>query len=150
MRAVACFLPIALACCPSWAAGTPDAPSGRPVAKQPATGWAARAEKMAMAVMPQEKFDEAAGFFGPVAKKHLPAFNRFRREYEAASEKLPVVAKYMPVAEEAVVDARAMKVPAKYEAKKAEYLKMVDAFMAVLRMTLKVSGYPVNSYGKER
>ena len=37
----------------------------------------------------------------------------------------------------AASEARAMKVPARYEAKKAEYLKMVDGFMAVLRMTMR-------------
>jgi len=131
------------------AAGTPKAQPKPAAAVKPATGWAARAEQMALAVMPQEKFNEAAGFFGPVAKKYLPTFNRFRRDYEAAPEKLPVVAKYLPSAEAALADARAMKVPPKYEAKKAEYLKMIDAFMGVLRMTLKFAGYPTGAPAKK-
>ena len=102
-----------------------------------ATGFVARAEQMAMSIMPQEKFNEAAGLFGPVSKKYLPVFRQFEREYKAAPEKLPVIAKYMPQAESALAEARAMKVPARYEAKKAEYLKMVDGFMAVLRMTMR-------------
>ena len=110
------------------------------VANKPVTGWAAKAEQMAMAIMPQEKFNEAAGFFGPVSKKYLPVFQKFVTEYQAASEKLPVVAKYMPDAEAAYADAQAMKVPAKYEAQKTQYLKMIGGFMNVMRMTMRFSG----------
>jgi len=113
-----------------------------------ATGWAARAEQMAMSVMPQESFNEAAGFFGPVAKKYLPTFQSFQREYLAAKEKLPVVVKYMPKAEAALADAKAMKVPARYEQRKAEYIRMIEGFMGVLRMAMAVAGTPATAPAK--
>ena len=108
-----------------------------PAPARKATGWAARAEQMALAMLPQDKFNEAAGFFGPVSKKYLPTFQKFQREYLAAREKLPVLRKYMPDAEAALADAKAMKVPARYEAKKAEYVKMLEGFMGAFRWSLK-------------
>lgn len=119
---------------------SPAAETAAKPAAVKATGWAARAEKMALALMPQDKFNEAAGFFGPVAKKYMPTFEDFQKEYLAAKEKLPVVAKYLPSAEAAFADAKAMKVPEKYEAKKAEYVKMLEGFMGVLRMAMALSG----------
>ena len=106
---------------------------------QKATGWVARAEQMALSLLPQDKFNEAAGFFGPVAKKYLPTFQKFQGEYMAAKEKLPVLRKYMPDAEAAFAEAKAMKVPARYEAKKAEYIKMLEGFMGVLRWSMTFS-----------
>ena len=107
-------------------------------AKKPA-GWVASAEQLALAMLPQDKFNEAAGFFGPVSKKYLPTFQRFQDEYLAAKEKLPVLRKYMPDAEAAFAEAKAMKVPARYEAKKAEYVRMLEGFMGVLRWSMALS-----------
>ena len=129
-------LATALLTVPGAFAATPAA-SSAPAKK--ATGWVARAEQMALAMLPQDKFNEAAGFFGPVSKKYLPTFQKFQAEYLAAKEKLPVLRKYMPDAEAAFADAKAMKVPARYEAKKAEYVKMLEGFMGVLRWSMALA-----------
>lgn len=127
------LLSVVLVAC--WAtAAEKAAPAPRQPAKI-AASFFSRAQKMAMEVMPQEKFNEAAGFFGPVSKKYMPVFRQFQAEYQVAKEKLPVIAKYVPEAEAAYAEAKQMKVPARYEAKKTEYLQMIENFMKVLRMT---------------
>lgn len=103
-----------------------------------ATGMAAKLEQLAYAMLPEEKLNRAMGFFGPVTKKYLPVFNQFQREYNAAEKKLPVIAKYAPQAEKALADAKAMKVPAKYEAEKAEYLDMAGGFVMMLKMSMRL------------
>ena len=100
-----------------------------------ATGMAARIEAMAEKLVPQEKLNKAMGFFGPVTKKYLPVFKQFNTEYLAATKKMPVIVKYVPEAENALAEAKAMKVPAKYEAEKAEYIKMASAFVTMLRLS---------------
>jgi len=120
-----------------FAAGTTATPAAAKTVK--ATGLAARLEQMAYAMIPEEKLNRAMGFFGPVTKKYLPVFNRFQSEYQVASKKLPVIAKYVPEAEKALADAKAMKVPAKYEAEKTEYVEMADTFVTMLKMTMKLS-----------
>ena len=85
----------------------------------------ANAEQMAMSMLPTNAVNEAAGFFAPVTKKYLPTFERFCGEYRASKDKLAVVEKYLP-------EAKAMKVPAKYVAKKDEYLRMFDKFIAAV------------------
>ena len=86
-------------------------------------------ERMATAMLPAEKMHHIAGFFGPVAKKYKPVFERFSAEYQAAPEKLAVVAKYLPDAEKALAMARQMRVPAKYEKEKAEYIRIFEALL---------------------
>lgn len=115
------------------------AASGATTAAKPkevkATGMAARIEAMAQKLAPQEKLNKAMGFFGPVTKKYLPVFKQFNTEYLAATKKMPVIVKYVPEAENALAEAKAMKVPAKYEAEKAEYIKMASAFVTMLRLS---------------
>ena len=100
-----------------------------------ATGWAAKIEQMATAMLPQKRVDEMMGFFAPVVKKYLPVFNQFQQEYQTAQQKLPVVLKYLPKADAAVAEAKTMKVPAKYEAQKAEYISEVESFLSMTKMS---------------
>ena len=100
----------------------------------------ANAEKMAMEMLPTNAVNEAAGFFGPVTKKYLPTFNAFQKEFKAAKDKLPVVEKYLPKAREAYAEAKAMKVPVKYVAKKDEYLKMFDQFLSAVSFSVAAFG----------
>lgn len=93
-------------------------------------------ERLAAAMLPKEKLYRAQGFFGPVVKKYQPTFQRFQTEFQAAKNKRAVIEKYLPDAESALADARAMKVPSKYEAEKAEYLRLADAFMSALRFSV--------------
>lgn len=104
-----------------------------------ATGWAAKMEQLAMAMLPQERVDQMMGFFGPVVKKYMPVFNQFQQEYQTAQQKLPVVLKYLPKADEAVAEAKAMKVPAKYEAQKAEYVGEVESFLSMAKMSANLA-----------
>lgn len=97
---------------------------------------AAKAEQLAMTMLPTNKLNQAAGFFGPVTKKYLPKFQQFQDEYVTAKDKLPVIRKYMPQAQAALKEAEQMKVPAKYEAEKNEYLGMFRAFLLTMRFTL--------------
>lgn len=92
----------------------------------------ANAEQMAMSMLPTNAVNEAAGFFVPVTKKYLPTFERFCGEYRASKDKLAVVEKYLPKAKAAYGEAKAMKVPAKYVAKKDEYLRMFNEFIAAV------------------
>ena len=103
------------------------------------TGMARMAEAI-VAKLPTEKVDRAAGFFGPVVKKYRPVVEDFRREYEVAPDKSAVIVKYMPQLEAALADAKAMKVPAKYEAEKADYIKTASAVVASLRFLCRFQG----------
>ena len=100
-------------------------------------------EQAALTMLPTNQLHEAMGFFGPVTKKYMPVFRAFNDEYLAAEEKMPVVAKYLPKANAAFAEAQKMRVPAKYEARKAEYLRMFKAFLVVTRLT--VAGYGFGS-----
>ena len=117
------------------------AATAKPAAAKPSataaksTGWAAKMEQLAAKMLPQERVDKMMGFFGPVVKKYLPVFQQFQGEYTAAAKKLPVVTKYLPKADAALAEAKAMKVPAKYEAEKAEYIGEVEAFLTVVKMS---------------
>lgn len=96
-------------------------------------------ERMAMSLFPQEKIDHVAGFFGPVTKKYLPAFDRFNDEYLAARDKMPVIKKYLPQAEAALEEARRMRVPPRYEAEKAQYIKTFEMLLASARFSVRVA-----------
>jgi len=100
----------------------------------------AKMEQLAMQALPTNEFRQALGFFGPVTKKYMPEFQKFNAEYLAAKDKMPVVVKYLPKAEAAYAEAQAMKVPAKYEAKKEEYLKMFNGFLTAVKMTTMFGG----------
>ena len=95
-------------------------------------------ERMATAMLPAEKMHNIAGFFGPVAKKYKPVFERFGAEYQSAPEKLKIVAKYLPDAEKALAMARQMRVPAKYEKEKAEYIRIVEALLYSAKLAVKI------------
>ena len=94
-------------------------------------------ERLATALFPPEKFDHIAGFFGPVTKRYLPTFEQFNEEYLAAKDKLPVVKKYLPQAEKALDEARKMRVPPRYEAEKAKYIKSFEMLLASAKLSLK-------------
>ena len=134
----ALFVVLSLVAVAGFAATTK--PAAKPTAKPAATaakstGWAAKMEQLAATMLPQERVDKMMGFFGPVVKKYLPVFQQFQGEYTAAAKKLPVVTKYLPKADAALAEAKAMKVPAKYEAEKAEYIGEVEAFLTVVKMS---------------
>lgn len=97
-------------------------------------------EQLAERLFPAEKLDRAAGFFAPVVKRYQPVFDRFGAEYAASPDKLAVVAKYLPEAERALEAARRMKIPAKYEKEKADYIRLFDMLLASARLTARLSG----------
>ena len=94
-----------------------------------------RLGRLAQKMFPQQKVDELMGFFAPVVKKYLPTFRKFQNEYATTSGKLAVVEKYLPDAQSALAEAKNMRIPAKYEQKKAEYIRLLDGFMAVLKVS---------------
>ena len=96
-----------------------------------------KVEQLAQKMLPQEKFNRALGFFGPVTKKYMPVFQRFNEEYLAGTNKMAVVRKYLPNARLALDEAKAMKIPAKYEKEKADYIQMGEAFLTVLNLTAR-------------
>ena len=97
-------------------------------------------EQLAERLFPAERLDRAAGFFGPVVKKYQPVFDRFLAEYNAAPDKMAVVAKYMPEADKAMAAARRMKIPAKYEKEKWEYIRLCQTLLVSAKMAVKLSG----------
>jgi len=96
------------------------------------------AERALEALVPTNMVNEAAGFFGPVAKKYMPQFEAFEREYMVSSDKFAVVEKFLPVAADALADARKMRVPPRYEKKKAEYIKFFESAYAAANLTVKL------------
>ena len=96
-------------------------------------------ELLAQKMLPEEKVNRAAGFFGPVVKKYLPTFQKFQQEYATATGKRAIIEKYLPDAQNALAEAKVMKVPAKYEQEKAEYIQMCSAFLSVLNVSLAVT-----------
>ena len=100
----------------------------------------AHAEQAVMSMLPTNAVNEAAGFFGPVTKKYLPVFEKFQAEYKSATNKFAVVEQYLPKAKEAYAEAKAMKIPEKYVAKKAEYLKMFDRFISAVDVAVVAFG----------
>lgn len=97
-------------------------------------------EQLAERILPAEKFDQMAGFFGPVVKQYQPVFDRFVAEYEATPNKMTIVAKYLPDAERALGAARRMRVPTKYENEKAEYLRLFQTLLTSAKVAVKLSG----------
>ena len=108
----------------------------------------AHAEQAVMAMLPTNAVNEAAGFFGPVTKKYLPVFEKFQAEYKSATNKFSVVEQYLPKAKEAYTEAKAMKIPEKYAAKKAEYLEMFDKFLSAVDMAVVAFGTKMTEEGK--
>ena len=94
-------------------------------------------EQLAERMLPQEKLNRALGFFGPVTKKYMPVFQRFNETYLASSNKIAVIRQYLPQARSALDEAKAMKIPAKYEQEKAEYVRMAEAFLTVMNLTAR-------------
>ena len=97
-------------------------------------------EQLAERLFPAERMHRAAGFFGPVVKRYQPVFDRFGEEYAAAPDKMAVVAKYLPEADQAMAAARRMKVPAKYEQEKAEYLRLFQTLLTSAKLAVRLGG----------
>ena len=68
----------------------------------------------------------------------MPQFEAFEREYMASSDKFAVVERFLPVAADALADARKMRVPPRYEKKKAEYIKFFDSAYAAANLTIRL------------
>lgn len=100
-------------------------------------------EQMFSSLLPQERLNEAAGFFGPVTKRYMPVFESFGAEYEAAPEKLPVIAKYLPQAEKAFEEAKRMRVPPRFEAEKAQYIRLFGMVLSSARLSVRLAGLKV-------
>ena len=97
-------------------------------------------EQLAERLFPAERMNRAAGFFGPVVKRYQPVFERFGAEYAASPEKMAVVAKYLPEADRALAAARSMKVPAKYEQEKAEYIRLFQTLLTSAKLAVRLGG----------
>ena len=98
---------------------------------------AAKVERLAEKMLPQKEMNEMLGFFGPVSKKYLPVFKQFNTEYLDGTNKLATVKKYLPQANAALAEAKAMKVPARYEAKKADYIAKLETFLKLVNFTAR-------------
>ena len=98
------------------------------------TAFANKVEALAEKMLPQKEVDEMMGFFGPVTKKYLPVFKSFNTEYLSGTNKLATVRKYLPQADAALAEARAMRVPPKYEPQKVTYLKRLEAFLSIVKL----------------
>ena len=98
---------------------------------------AAKVEQLATKMLPEKELNEMLGFFGPVSKKYLPVFRRFNTEYLDGTNKLATVKKYLPQANAALAEAKAMKVPARYETKKADYISKLETFLKLVNFTTR-------------
>lgn len=98
---------------------------------------AAKVEQLAEKMLPEKELNEMLGFFGPVSKKYLPVFNRFNTEYLDGTNKIATVRKYLPQANAALAEAKAMKVPARYEAKKAGYVGKLETFLKLVNFATR-------------
>ena len=101
------------------------------------TAFANKVEALAEKMLPQKEVDEMMGFFGPVTKKYLPVFKSFNTEYLSGTNKLATVRKYLPKADAALAEARAMRIPPKYETQKETYLKRLETFLTVVKFTAR-------------
>lgn len=108
---------------------------GRAAKRRPAGEVLAEA---LVARLPQDKLYEAAGFFGPVVRKYRPVIDAFQREYAASDDRMAVVAKYAPMVDAALAEAKAMKVPPRFEKQKAEYIRLAEVFAASLRAIVRM------------
>ena len=106
-----------------------------------ATGLAAQAEQLAVKLFPEERLNRMLGFFGPVTKKYMPVFQRFSDEYATSTNKLKLIERYMPQADAALAEGKAMKVPARYEKEKAGYVNKVEALLTAVKFSIKLSKY---------
>ena len=103
------------------------------------TAFANKVEQLAEKMLPKKEVDDMLGFFGPVTKKYLPVFKTFNTEYFASSNKIATVKKYLPRANDALAEARVMRVPARYEAQKAAYLGKIEGFLSVINLTARLA-----------
>ena len=91
-------------------------------------------------LFPAEKLYHVEGFFAPVVKRYQPVFDSFVAEYAASQNKLSIVAKYLPDADRALAAARRMKIPAKYEKEKAEYIRLFQTLITSAKVAVKLGG----------
>lgn len=87
--------------------------------------------------LPRDKLREATGFFAPIVKRYNPVIDAFQREYYRAEDKKAVIIKYAPYCRRAYEEAKAMKVPPRYEAEKQGYLKLANAFVTGLELLIR-------------
>ena len=126
------------------------APAKRPAAKAaaapkpPPAAKPSLGERALEALVPPDIANEAAGFFGPVSKKYMPQFEAFERAYAESPDKIAVVAKYLPVADRALAEARRMRVPPRYEQTKAKYILLFDSALKAARLSVKLRSIGVN------
>ena len=66
--------------------------------------------------------------------------DNFVAEYAAAPSKLSIVAKYLPEADRAIAAARRMKILAKYEKEKAEYIRLFQTLITSAKVAVKLGG----------
>ena len=74
----------------------------------------------------------------------MPQFEAFEQEYAAAPDKVAVVAKYLPVANKALADARRMRVPPRYEQTKSRYILLFDSALKAAKLTVKLHSLGAN------
>lgn len=94
-------------------------------------------EQMLKMMLPQEKLDQAAVMFAPVALKYMPVAEQFRGEFAQSKDKRAVIVKYMPQAESALAEAKAMEVPPELANDKADFIRTVDALIKVMKFAAK-------------
>lgn len=90
-------------------------------------------------MLPQEKLDKATEMFAPIALKYKAVAERFRSEFEQSKSKRDVIIKYMPQAESALAEAKAMEVPQELYKDKADFVRTADALIKVMKFTVNGS-----------
>ena len=127
-------------------AASAKAPAAKSAAPSKPTAAAKQSlcERALEALVPADIANEAAGFFGPVSKKYMPQFEAFERAYAESPDKVAVVAKYLPVAEQALAEARQMRVPARYEQTKSKYILLFDSALKAAKLTVKMHSLGAN------
>lgn len=128
-------------CAPDCAFAAVKAPPAPKQTEPPArrrTATEAMAEAL-VAKLPQDKLYAAAGFFAPVVKKYQPVLDAFQREYAVSSDRMAVIAKYAPKVDAALADAKAMKVPPRFEKEKADYIRLAEVFATSLRAIVRLN-----------
>lgn len=102
-----------------------------------------RVEKAAFAVLEKysaKELREIQGFFAPVVKKWTPVGEKFASEYLAAKNRNAVLTKYLPQARKVLDEARAMKVPPRYEPRRDQYVTAAEALYTAVSLYLQLDG----------
>ena len=99
-----------------------------------------QAVQMVISEMSTNELNEVASFFGSVSEKYKPTFEKFWTDFGESKDRMAVLVDYLPKAEEAYADAKAMKVPAKFAAKKEEYLNKFDQILSTVKLSAAMLG----------